>query len=311
MAATMPVAVEVRGPMRTAVERVVEGALGWQVVDLDDPVLPPRCVLVDVPSAGVAAASEVPVVLLVAPDDDPVAAAHAARHAATVVDGVPEASALVGVMGRAEAVERSGRRAWCTVAGAAGGVGATTVATALGGLRAWRHGPTLVAVRGPAHQPDAPTVARGDLAGPAAWAAARAVVGVDGCRVVRLRDDGPADAEGRGATVHDAGPVPLVLELPTGAVADVLVVRPDLPGLAALDAVGGGAVVVVGRGPVSPGRIAAAAGDRRVVEVPVSARVAAAAARGRLPADVPGSWLRPLAELVEQLERRERREVAA
>ncbi len=293
MDAGTAVAVDVAGPLRGQVERVVEGSLGWQVVAADDPVLPPRCVLADVGRAAAHVGGPAPVVLLVGRDDDPVRVARAARRAVEVVEGVPDAAVLVRVVAAVGEVT-PGRGPWCTVVAAAGGVGATTVATALAALRAWEHGPTLVAVSGPTHQEGAPVLAPSDLAGPAVWAAAAPVVAVAGCRVVGLRSSG---------VPPDAGPVPLVHE--AGVVdgpADVLVARPDRAGLAAA---GGpaGTVVLVGRGPVQPGRFRAVAGA--VVEVPWSARVAAAAADGRLPADVPGSWLRPLVPVVTTLAGRE------
>lgn len=289
------VAVDVAGPSRAQLERVVEGVLGWQVVAADGHVLPPRLVLVDAARAPAHAGGPVPVVLVALPDDDPVAAARAGQHVMAVTDGVPDAATLRRLEERTGAVAPGGRTPWCTVAGAAGGVGATTVATALAGLRAWRHGATLAAVAGPSHQDGPPAVTAADLASPAVWTAAAPVVGIDDLRVVALRDhELPADA----------GPVPLVLERGRSAdTADVLVARPDRPGLAAV-AAGTGAVVVVGRGPVDVAQLRRAAADRAVVAVPWSARVAAATAAGRLPADVPGTWLRPLDGLVGVLEAR-------
>lgn len=294
---TVPVAIDVAGPVRTQLERVVEGALGWQVVAPDDPVLPPRLMLVDPARTAVHAGGPVPLLLVTLPDDDPAGAARAAQHATAVLDGVPDAATLRHLAGTTTG-EARGRRPWCIVAAAAGGVGATTVATALAGLRAWRHGPTLLAASGPTHQGGSPVVAAADLASPAVWTAAVPAVGLDGLRVVGLRD---------GPVPPDAGPVPLVLERgtsePADPAADVLVVRPDRVGLEAA-AHGTGTVVVVGRGPVAPAELGRAAGGRNVVACPWSARVAAAAAVGRLPADVPGTWLRPLADVAGMLEDR-------
>jgi hypothetical protein len=97
----------------------------------------------------------------------------------------------------------------------------------------------------------------------------------------------------------DAGPVPLVLDL-GGAdeAADVAVVRPDATGLVAA-AQSLGTLVVNGRGAVDLPRLRAAAQGRSVLATPWSARVAAAAVSGRMPADLPGSWLRPLSGLVQ------------
>lgn len=288
-AAPVPVAVDVAGPVRTQLLRVVEGALGWPVVDVDDEVLPPRCVLVDAARAGAHVGARVPLVLVVAPEDEPAQAARAGAVASRVLDGVPDAAALARCVAGLDHALPRGRTPWCTVGAAAGGVGATTVAAALAGLRAWRHGPTLLATSGRSHQPGAPLVATGDLASPAVWAAAVPAVGVTELRVARLRD---------GQLPPDAGPVPLVADLGTGVTgADVLVVRPDRAGLEAV-AAGTGAVVAVGRGPVDLAALRRAAEDRPLVSCPWSARVAAAAMHGRLPADLPGTWLRPLAPLV-------------
>lgn len=293
--APVPVAIDIAGPARTQLSRVVEGVLGWPVVAVEDPVLPPRCVLVDPARAPAHAAGQVPVALVVVPGDDPAAAARAGQHAAAVLEGVPDAAMLEQLAARTAAAGPAGRLPWCTLAAAAGGVGATTVATALAGLRAWRHGPTLLATHGPTHQDDAPTVGVDDLASPAVWAAAIPAVGLDDLRVVRLQSP---------ALPADAGPVPVVLECGIGdPAADVLVIRPDRAGLAAA-AAGTGAVVVVGRGAVDHAALCRVAEDRPVVSCSWSARVAAAGASGRVPADLPGSWLRPLAPLVEQLENR-------
>lgn len=291
----VPVAIDVAGPMRGQVERVVEGVLGWQVVAVDDPVLPARCVLVDVERATAHASGGLPVVLLVGRDDDALAVGHAARHASVVVDGVPDAAVLARVAAQTAAAAPSGRAPWCAVAAAAGGVGATTVATALGGLRAWRHGRTLVAVVGPTHQEGAPSVTPADLASPAVWAAAVPTAGVPGCRVVGLH---------AAAAPSDAGAVPLVVEVGTGTTpADVLVVRPDRAGLTAA-ATATGTVVVVGRGAITARRLRDATPDAQVICLPWSARVAGAAARSRLPADLPGTWLQPLAAIVDRLQHR-------
>lgn len=287
------VAVDVEGPLRGPIERVVEGSLGWQVVAVDDPVLPPRCVLADVGRATAHAGGPAPVVLLVGREDDPLRVARAARHATDVVEGIPEAATLARIVA-SSATGPVGRAAWCTVAAASGGVGATTVAIALAALRAWEHGPTLAAVSGPTHHTGAPRLAVADLAGPAVWAAAVPLVAVDDCRVVGLRSAAPPG---------DAGPVPLVHEAGVAEhPADVLVARPDRAGLAAATAAPG-TVVLLGRGPVAPGRFRAAAAT--LVELPWSARVAAAAAAGRLPADVPGSWLRLLVPVLAAMVARE------
>lgn len=292
-AAAVPVAVDIAGPQRTQVLRVVEGALGWPVVAPDDPVLPPRCVLADVARAAAHAAGGVPVALVTSSDDDPAAAARAGRHVAAVIAGVPDAAGLRRLVARLELAGAPLAAPWCTIAAAAGGVGATTVATAIAGLRAWRQGPTLLATSGPPHQAGAPLVGMADLASPAVWAAAAPAVGLSGLRVVRTHG---------GGVPRDAGTTPLVLDrgVATGP-ADVLVLRPDRTGLAAAAATAASTLVVVGRGPVDPTSLRRAAPDRPVALCAWSARVAAAAAAGRLPSDLPGTWLRPLAQVVDAL----------
>ena len=295
-ASSAAVALAVSGAAHGQLHRVVEGALGWQVVDVDDTVLPPAFVLADTERAVLHAGGLVPIVLVVLPEDDPVAAARAGRHATAVVRGVPDAPTLQRALSRTVAAAPPGRAPWCTVVAGAGGVGATTVATALAGLRAWAVGPTLLAARGPTHQEGAPRVAPADLASSAVWAAAVPVVGIADCRVVGLREGPPP---------VDAGPVPLVLELGVVAgPADLVVVRPDRAGLVAAGAAiaeGAGTVVVVGRGGIEPASFHRAAAGRSVLHLPWSSRVAAATAAGRLPTDVPGRWLRPLAAVVEAL----------
>ena len=289
---SVPVAVDLAGAVASQVVRLVEGVLGWQVVAVDDPVLPPRCVLVDAEHAADHVGGPVPVVLLVVDGDAPVAVARAARGVHAVLDGVPDAATLTRVVSGATPAVPGVRPPWCTVAASAGGVGATTVATAIAGLRAWEVGPTLAALTGPTHQAAAPLVAASDLAGPAVWTAAAPVVGLGALRVVGVHGE---DAPG------DAGPVPLVLERSvTQEPADVVVVRPDRAGLVATERATG-SVVVVGRGPLDVRALRAVADGRRLVEVDWSARTAAAAAAGRLPTDVPGTWFRPLLALVEAL----------
>lgn len=289
------VALALRGPGASGVARVVEAALGWHVVAPDDPVLPARCRLVDL--AGLRAAGPVPGladVLVVDADDPPGELAAAAREAAVVVGPDPGPDDLRAALDRlAPPAPRSGP--WRSVGASAGGVGCTTVAAALAGLRAWRTGPTLLVASGPAHLADVPRLGPADLSSPAAWAAAHPAPGVPDLRVARWRrvpDVVPGDVADP-ATVVDLGPV----DVAAGPL-DVLVVRPDRAGVhAAGEALGRATVVVVGDGPCGVGAVRSVASGP-VVQLPWSARVAAAAARGRLPAALPGRWLQPLVPLV-------------
>ena len=82
-----------------------------------------------------------------------------------------------------------------------------------------------------------------------------------------------------------------------GGVRFKLPCRADGPGLAAAGRTTAAAVVVIGSGPAATSAVAAACGSRRRVHLPRSARVARAGLAGRVPAGLPGSWLRPLLPL--------------
>lgn len=297
----VPVAVLVAQSRSERVTRLVEGALGWPVVDVDDAVLPPAAVVADVESLRAAPPTSVPVVVLVGPRDDPTVAACAGAIADAVLPWPPTVDQLrAAVRGPAS---REPRRPWCVVAAAAGGVGASTVALAIGGIRAWSVGRTLVAVSGPTHVPAAPRVDAPDLASPAVWLAGATVPGLPALRVVGLRP-GARGRPGGGevATVAELGVAPG----PDGVAPapDVLVVGRDRTGLAAVETTPAGVVVVVGPGPVPVRAVARAAASRAVVPLGHDPRVAAATHAGRHPGDAPGSWLRPLGDVVTALEAR-------
>ncbi|MFU8840732.1 MAG: hypothetical protein ACNA8R_08400 [Nitriliruptoraceae bacterium] len=299
--AALPVAVDVGEPTAAAVRAWCEGTLGWQVVEGDDgdPV-PPVVRLVDHradveatgrPAAAAAGSELHQATVLLLPDGVEAApAAEAARRLrpAAVLRWPAQRDHLPELV---ERVLASGRDGWIgvpslLVGGSAGGVGTTTVAWALGGLRAWAGTPTLVAVRGGGLSPRAvPTAALGaaDL-----WAAADPRPGVDGLRSVRLADHAPPPQvvdPAIGAVVLDAGVTSEV---------DVLVCRLDRAGVAALEGTGAAVTVVVGE-PLLPNRsVRDLLGGRPVVWLPWSARVARAGLRDRVPADLPGSFLAAL-----------------
>lgn len=293
-ATAVPVAVRVRADRQERLARLLEGGLGWPVVDPTDVVLPPVALLADAESVAGRARHALPLVLLVDGSDDPTAAATAAATAdrVTVLPWPPGTAQLRAAVVGAAVPPSAGP--WCTIVAAAGGVGATTVALAVAGLRSWRHGATLAAVTGPPHVHDVRTVALGHLDSPATWAASAPVPGIDDLRVVRVDRSGPDE---RARTQ-----VPVVLELGVADVAaslpDVLVARPDRAGLDALELTTARLVVVVGEGPAGRSSVRAAVGDRDVVWLRDDPRVRAACHRGRHPTDAPGSWLRPLTELV-------------
>jgi hypothetical protein len=297
----LPVAVDVAAPTAAAVRAWCEGTLGWQVVDGDDrdPV-PPVVRLVDhaaevdpagrlAAAAGAVGAKEATVLLL--PDGvEAASAAEAARRLQPV--GVlrwpAERDQLPDLVERVLASGRDGHVGMPSllVGGSAGGVGTTTVALALGGLRAWAGTSTLVAVRGDGLSPRAvPTAALGaaDL-----WAAADPRPGVDGLRAVRLVDHAPLPQ------VVDPALGSVVLDAGVASEVDVLVCRLDRAGVSALERTGAAVTVVVGE-PLLPSRtVRALLGGRPVVRLPWSARVARAGLRDRVPADLPGTFLTAL-----------------
>lgn len=294
----LPVAVDAAAPTAAAVRAWCEGTLGWQVVDGDDrDPMPPVVRLVDhgahADPAGPVTGAVGPIeatVLLLADGVEAVSAAEATRRLqpAAVLRWPAQREQLPDLVARVLASGRDGQVGvpGLLVGGSAGGVGTTTVAWALGGLRAWAGTSTLVAVRGSGLSPRAvPTAALGasDL-----WAGADPRPGVDGLRSVRLVDHAPLPQvvdPAIGSVVLDAGVTNEV---------DVLVCRLDRAGVSALERTGAAVTVVVGE-PLLPSRsVRALLGGRPVVRLPWSARVARAGLRDRLPADLPGSFLAAL-----------------
>lgn len=292
----LPVELALTGRHADAVRRWVEGTLGWQPVDgATAGLVPPAVVVLDL-DAAVASREDggVPVVLLVDDDADVSRVADAAMVLGpdAVVAWPSQRDALVSrvdeVLGRAREVRGAGHT--LRVGGSAGGAGTTTIVYALAGLAAWRGARTLAAVRGtglPARPMPAAALAGADV-----WSRADEVPGVPDCRAVRIVDDD---------TVPDTVDVTidaLVVDLGVAVDVDVLVCRPDRAALETVAATTAAAIVVVGTGPVLPRELGRVAAGRRAVHVPWSARVARAGLAGRLPAGLPGSWLRRLSPLV-------------
>ena len=290
----LPVQVDVADPAGDRIRAWVEGTLGWQVIDHHTvSVVPPVCRLVDVAAA--AGSGTTPTILLLADGDDPRAAAAAAQRAAPAAvlrwphdrDELPSQAARIAAGQAPSATAPAELR----IAAASGGVGATPVTLAVAGLVAWAGRPVLAVARGPVPVPDVRAFDEDDLAGTGTWRAATAVPGCPALRVVRCRghvgvvaiDPGPATA-----VIRDLGP---------DEDADVLVLRRDRPGLEALEVTSAGTAVVVDQGVVPRKAVTTAAGHRRLVEVPHSVRVARAGALRRVPASLPGRWLRLLAPI--------------
>lgn len=287
----LPVAVDVTGPTGAAVRSWCEGGLGWQVVDGDgsDPV-PPMLRLCDHEASTDAPRVDRPLparVLLLVDGIEAVAAADLARRLrpAAVLRWPVDRDRLPEVADRLVAAARDATPAvpCLHVGGSAGGVGTTTVALALGGLRAWSGTPTLVGVRGSGLSPRAvPTAALGAAD---VWAAADPRPGIDGLRAVRLIDDAPLPE------IVDPSVRSVVLDRGVSAEVDVLVCRLDRAGAVALERTGAAVTVVVGE-PLLPDRtVRALLHGRPVVPLPLSARVARAGLKDRVPADLPGSFL--------------------
>lgn len=290
LADAMPVEVAWEGTGGDGVRQWLETALGWQPVDAATAaVVPPVCGLGDVEGVGAVAR---PSVLLLRPDDDPLVAARvavAARPAAVVrwpEDRDRLAEVVAGVL--AAGPSRGERAAELSIGGAAGGVGTTTVALALGGLAAWAGSRALVVSHGVVPAPAGRVLAADDLAGVGTWRIATPVPGVDGLRVVRAASpvgSGAVPAGEAQVVVRDAG---------RDRDADVLVVRRDRAGMEALQHTTAGIGVVVDVGAAPQRVLVEAAGGRSLVVVGWSQRVARAALAGRVPASLPGTWLRAL-----------------
>lgn len=293
--AALPVELAVRGQLAESVRRTVEGALGWQLVDeLTAPLVPPAVRLVDPTSA---VGGDTPTVMLIPSGDAPAAAGLAVlRLRPAAVTAWPcEGPMLAAAVVRATAAPRSAAATTTElrVGGSAGGVGTTTVALALTAAAAWRGAPVLLASCDRVLLPtDAPAVDPSAMAAPDLFARAASLQGVPGARVVRTTT--PATE----VAVIDPAARLAVLDVGVADEVDVLVVRPDAAGLAALERTPAAAVVVTGTGAVPARVIAAATGGRRRVDLPMSHRVARAAAVGRVPSALPGRYIRALAGLV-------------
>ncbi len=284
----LPVRLALAGPNATAVGRWVESVVGWQAVDAAaSRLVPPVLALADVLGAS-AAPPDLPLVLLVADDDHPRAAAATAAGAAAVVAWPSDRDQLVEAATAVIAAPRPCETLELGVGGAAGGVGTTTVALALAGLLAWRGQPTLVLTHGAVPCPGGRGIPAEELAGVPVWDLAAPSPGVPALRVLRLPGPVPTEAV-------EAAPAALVVrDLGVQVAGDVLVIRRDRAGLEALTRSTAAAAVVMDTGPAPPRLLVRSAGGRRLVTVPWSARVARAALVGRVPAGLPGSWLRAL-----------------
>jgi hypothetical protein len=292
MITDLPVAVALPAPLGAELAAWVEHDLGWQVVHDDGP-LTPALTLTDRPP-GVTPWIGV----LDGPADPARTRAMLEAGAADVVAWpddrarVPLAAVRLDVR-RREAPSGSGQ---LVVAGVAGGVGTSTVALAAGGLLAWRGARVLVA--GSAALTRLAGVDRGAVDGH------RPVAGVPRLSV-------SADAAGVTAwdgdlVVVDAGVMGGTrvagqgLGGPAVVAPTIVTTRADAGLLAA--GTTGRPVVVVGERPLSAAETVRALGRRPMAHLPHSVRVARAGLLGRVPAGLPGRWLRTLETGLRRLE---------
>lgn len=289
----LPVRLHLRGAHAGPIERWVL-SVGWQPVT-DEVGVRSALTLADVPAGNAVATMTAPTVLLVADDPPQEAATAAVRSAAVEVVRWPQDRAeLPEVARRALDQQTTGRVDDLRIAGAAGGVGTSTVAAGLAGLCAWRGRRTLL-LR-PAAARSGPAERDWELEGAITWRAAEPAPGIGALRLLDVPDP---------AVAVTGGPAQLVVrDLGVTSDTDVLVVRRDRPGLESLATTSAGVIVVRDDGPAPIGTVRRAAGGRRVVVVPWSARVARAGLRGRVPGGLPGSWLGSLAPVVGQEPRR-------
>ncbi|HSK95290.1 MAG TPA: hypothetical protein VK891_01625 [Euzebyales bacterium] len=291
MTEDLPVAVALPAPLDARVTAWVERDLGWQVVDPAGP-LTPVLALADHASGGLP---------WIAITDGPPAGEQIRRHltsGAVDVVGWPQDRLRIPLLA-ARIDQRRGAGGTATsrltVAGIAGGVGTSTVALAIGGLLAWSGAAVLVSG-------DADLVAMAGLRPPAdrdrdtgpVRAAPAAVPGVPGLSVVGDGADVTASAWSGDVVVVDAGTT-------VAAETTLVVSRPDR-GLRRAGTFGR-PVVVVGEQPLSARDARRLLGAAPLAHLRTSARVARAGLVGRVPAALPGAWLRELREGLTRLGR--------
>lgn len=296
----LPVELALGRPDAARVVAWIEGVLGWQPVDGCADGLASRLRIADVPAApgspGGDRTPDVPTVLLVSGDDPPLAVATTTRRLrpAAVVAWPDDRDTLVSTA--RELVARTRPAATdelvLRVGGAAGGVGTTTIALALGALAAWCHGATLVLAAGVVPVATPRAVELDSLAGPRTFDEARPVPGVPGLRVARTAAPPvavPVDPGAAAVVVRDVG---------VSDDADVLVLRRDHAGVAGLERSAAAVAVVLDDGLAPLAAVAGAAAGRPVIVVPRSSRVARAGLLGHVPTALPASYLRSLRPLV-------------
>lgn len=288
----VPVLVDLDGDAGPAVRRWLEQTPTLEPIDRETAGLVRASALVTV-GGRVPDPDDPPAVLFVPDGLDAVQAATAASRvdAAAVLAWPGDRNRLDEVVRKLSQRATAGARATTLrVGGASGGVGTTTVAAALAGLLAWRGRSTLLVTHPGQVVPADRVIPSTDLAGAGVWSSATPVPGLPGLRAIHV--DGAShrtEVDGGDAlVVHDVGVDPEV---------DVLVARRDRAGVAAIASTVAAAVVLVDAGVAPRASVTRAAGRRPVLPVVWSTRVARAAWQGRLPASLPGAWLRALEPL--------------
>lgn len=283
MISDLPVSVDLPDPLGGQVIAWVERDLGWQVVEPGG-LLRPVLALATAPQDGVPW-----IAVLDGSADDDRAMTLLAAGAEDVI-GWPDERDRIALaatrldVGRA----RPARGPRLTVAGAAGGVGTSTVALAVGGLLAWSGASVLVA------GDDALPVLAGVDDHRATSGAHAPVDGVPNLSVAGRR----ADA----STVPWAGDVVVVDDGTRASPSTTLVVaRPDAWLRRAADT--GRPVVVIGDQPLRARDVRTLLGETLLVQLPSSIRVARAGAAGRVPTSLPGRWLAQLGDALRRVGR--------
>ncbi len=288
----LPIACDLAGPHAADIRRYVESVLGWQIVDAATAsLMPPAIRLLDASTQGVSLA--VPAVLLVAPTDDPPGVAEqcvATRPIAVLrwPDARAELHDVVAGALHGTSAQAPSPTAVVRVGGSSGGVGVTTVALALAGLAGWRSKPTVAVVGTDDLVTHARRIDAAACASPDLYARATPLVGCPTARVVVVD-------EARDVVAPTSGDMALlVVDHGVSDDVDVLVIRPDRAGMCALDRSAAGSVIVTGNGPVPTRRVLEAAAGRQLQVLDWSARVQRAGFHRRVPAGLPGAWLRQL-----------------
>lgn len=278
----LPVSVALPAPLDVAVAAWVERDLGWQVVEPDGS-LAPALALADAPCGRLPwiAVTDGP------PDDDAVTALLTAGAQDVVAwpddrERIPLVATRVDVHRR---VAPHGIR--LSIGGVAGGVGTSTLALAVGGLLAWG-GASVLVVGG-----DAMLTLAG-VRGHDQTGAHVGVPGMDGLSVTGRHGDTTTVPWAGDVVVVDAG-------TRVGATTSLVVTRPDagLRRAAEVDR----PVVVNGHRPLAPAQARRLLGRPPLAHLRWSTRVAAAGVGGRVPAGLPGRWLRELGDGLRALER--------